>query len=72
MKSQRTPHLIGPVAEPSAAVDLETFVDRMHAQDIMARCAFDIFQCHGSPLADWESWIRAESEVLQGLTKGAA
>jgi hypothetical protein len=54
MKSQRTPHLIGPVAEPSAPVDLETLVDRMHAQDIMAPCAFEIFQCHGSPLADWE------------------
>lgn len=72
MKSQTKPHVITCATKSSLPVDLETIADRMHAQDAVARCALEIFQGHGSPLADWQPWDRAESEVLQELKKRAA
>jgi hypothetical protein len=66
MTSRRIAHPAIPSPEPEAAFDFETFVDRMHLGDTVARCAYEIFQSHGSapnPEIE-EDWTKAESERL--------
>lgn len=69
MKSRRVLHQAAPSPEPKAAFDLETFVDRMHLGDAVARCAYEVFQSHGSAPNE-EGWIKAESERLDEYVSG--
>ena len=72
MKSRRVLHPAAPSPEPEAAFDLETFMDRMHLGDTVARCAYEVFQSHGSApnLEVEEDWTKAESERLDRYVWG--
>jgi hypothetical protein len=72
MTSRRILHPAIPSPEPEAAFDLEAFADRMHLGDAVARCAYEVFQSHGSApnLEVEESWTRAESERLNEYVSG--
>ena len=66
MKSPRTRRPPAPSLESEAAFDLETFMDRLHLGETVARCAFEVFQSHGSApnLEVEEDWTKAESKQL--------
>jgi hypothetical protein len=72
MTSRRILHPAIPSFEPEAAFDLETFMDRMHLGDTVARCAYEVFQSHGSApnLEVEEDWTKAESERLDRYVWG--
>ena len=72
MKSRRILHPATPSPEPEAPFDLETFIDRMHLLDTVARCAYGVFQSHGSApnLEVEEDWTKAESERLDRYASG--
>ena len=72
MKSPRTRRPPAPSLESEAAFDLETFMDRPHLGDAVARCAYEVFQSHGSApnLEVEEGWTKAESERLDEYVSG--
>ena len=72
MKSRRILRPAAPSPEPEAAFDLETFMDRMHLGETVARCAYEIFQSHGSTpnLEVEQDWTKAESERLDRYVSG--
>ena len=72
MKSRRVLHQAAPSPEPKAAFDLEAFADRMHLGGAVARCAYEVFQSHGSApnLEVEEGWTKAESERLDEYGSG--
>jgi hypothetical protein len=75
MKSpQRRVHHMARSAKQHEVLDLESFLDRMHLGDTVARCAYEVFQSHGSVpnLEVQEDWTKAESERVDSLSRRRA
>jgi hypothetical protein len=72
-RQQRVRHDISS-SKRHEVLDLESFLDRMHLGDTVARRAYEVFQSHGSAanVEVEEDWTKAESERLDRLSRRRA